>query len=387
MTDTAPAATDVRYEQVDLHIGGVALRIAAVGRNGDLAPVVFLHGFGSTKEDYLDIACQHAFAGRPFLAYDAPGCGETSCEDLSRISIPFLVKTAQAMLDHSGIRRFHLVGHSMGGLTALMLAHQEPDRVLSFTDIEGNLAPEDCFLSRQILTHPSDDDHGFLDDFVQRARRSCSSSSALFAVSLRDKVRPGAVRGIFRSMVDLSDHDDLMPKFLALPCPRMFMYGEEKLHAVVPGEAGRKRCGARGDPAQRALADVRQPGRDVGPDCRVHPPRPGALISIAPTSASGIRPKRRPLAPRLSWPICLAGAAECSADIRAIARGPGSNPVAPPGGLHVQWGILTVVSSFPLEPGRSLLRAYPVSSVIPSAIFRVSGQRFPRLRQLAAAVP
>ena len=70
MTDTAPAATDVRYEQVDLHIGGVALRTAAVGRNGDLAPVVFLHGFGSTKEDYLDIACQHAFAGRPFLAYE-----------------------------------------------------------------------------------------------------------------------------------------------------------------------------------------------------------------------------------------------------------------------------------------------------------------------------
>ena len=28
-------------------------------------------------------------------------------------------------------------------------------------------------------------------------------------------------------MVDLSDHGDLMPKFLALPCPRMFMYGEE----------------------------------------------------------------------------------------------------------------------------------------------------------------
>ena len=155
MTDTAPAATDVRYEQVDLRIGGVGLTVAAAGRDGDLAPVVFLHGFGSTKEDYLDIACQRAFTGRPFLAYDAPGCGETRCEDLPGISIPFLVKTAQAVLDHAGIRRFHLVGHSMGGLTALMLAHQEPDRVLSFTDIEGNLAPEDCFLSRQILTRPA----------------------------------------------------------------------------------------------------------------------------------------------------------------------------------------------------------------------------------------
>ena len=226
MTDTARAATDVRYEQADLRIGGVGLKIATAGRNGDLAPVVFLHGFGSTKEDYLDIACQHAFTGRPFLAYDAPGCGETRCEDLPGISIPFLVKTAQAVLDRAGILRFHLVGHSMGGLTALMLAHQEPDRVLSFTDIEGNLAPEDCFLSRQILTHPRDDD-GFLDDVAERARRSCSSSSALFAASLRHKVRPGAVRGIFQSMVDLSDHGDLMPKFLTLPCPRMFMYGEE----------------------------------------------------------------------------------------------------------------------------------------------------------------
>jgi pimeloyl-ACP methyl ester carboxylesterase len=108
-----------------------------------------------------------------------------------------------------------------------MLAHQEPDRVLSFTDIEGNLAPEDCFLSRQILTRPSDDDGGFLDDVAERARRSCSSSSALFAASLRHKVRPGAVRGIFQSMVDLSDRGDLMPTFLALPCPRLFMYGEE----------------------------------------------------------------------------------------------------------------------------------------------------------------
>lgn len=144
---TGQTASDVTYEEVDLRVSGVGLKVATAGRDGGLAPVVFLHGFGSTKEDYLDIACQRAFTGRPFLAYDAPGCGETCCEDLPGISIPFLVKTAQALLDHASIRRFHLVGHSMGGLTALMLAHQEPDRVLSFTDIEGNLAPEDCFLA------------------------------------------------------------------------------------------------------------------------------------------------------------------------------------------------------------------------------------------------
>ncbi|SFP63529.1 alpha/beta fold hydrolase [Pseudomonas borbori] len=212
---------------VPLNVDGVDLTVAALHRGGDQAPIVFLHGFGSTKEDYADIVRYAAFNGHPFLAYDAPGCGETSCSDLARIGIPFLLKTALAMLEHFGIRRFHLVGHSMGGLTALMLAHQHPERVLSFVDIEGNIAPEDCFLSRQIHDYAREDARRFFADFIERTRHAPAYASALYAASLRHKVRAGAVRGIFESMVALSDHGELMDKFLALPCPRMFMYGEQ----------------------------------------------------------------------------------------------------------------------------------------------------------------
>jgi pimeloyl-ACP methyl ester carboxylesterase len=68
------AAPEVTYGQPDLRVDGVGLEVATAGRGGGLAPVVFLHGFGSTKEDYLDIASQRAFTGHPFLAYDAVGC-------------------------------------------------------------------------------------------------------------------------------------------------------------------------------------------------------------------------------------------------------------------------------------------------------------------------
>jgi pimeloyl-ACP methyl ester carboxylesterase len=145
---------------------------------------------GSTQEDHLDVAHHPAFAGRPFLAYDARGCGETRCDDLSKISIGFVVEAARAVLSNAGIERFHLVGHSMGGLTASLLGHQEPGRVLSFVDSEGNLAPEDCFLSRQIATHRADDPEGFLGDLVDRTRRSPFRSSALYAAGLPHKVRP-----------------------------------------------------------------------------------------------------------------------------------------------------------------------------------------------------
>lgn len=222
-----PTAPEVGVERLSLQVQGVVADIACMHRLGDEPPIVLLHGFGSTKEDYADIRLQSAFEGRSFLAYDAPGCGATRCADLSRVSIPFLVTTAQAVLEHFGIREFHLVGHSMGGLTALMLAHEQPQRVLSFVDIEGNLAPEDCFLSRQVIDHPADSADAFFESFIERTWRLPHFSSPLYAASLRHKVRPEAVRGIFESMVELSDRGELLTKFLALPFPRMFMYGQQ----------------------------------------------------------------------------------------------------------------------------------------------------------------
>ncbi|MCI3208721.1 MULTISPECIES: alpha/beta hydrolase [Pandoraea] len=227
--NTHDVATSNAFETstVSLRIDGVPVNVSAIHRQGTRPPVVMLHGFGSTKEDYADIALHRGFDARPFLAYDAPGCGRTDCADLSRLSIPFLVETALAMLDHMRIERFHLVGHSMGGLTSLMLAHAMPERVLSFANIEGNIAPEDCFLSRQIVDYPDDEPERFFDAFIERAHRAPAYASALYAASLRHKVRAEAVGGIFRSMVDLSDHGDLMDKFLSLPCPTMFMYGSQ----------------------------------------------------------------------------------------------------------------------------------------------------------------
>lgn len=212
---------------ISLEVQGVEFDIAAIHRPGGLEPIVFLHGFGSTKEDYADITRHALFDGHGFLAYDAPGCGETRCADLSKVSIPFLVETALAVLDALGFERFHLVGHSMGGLTALMLAHRHPQRVISFVDIEGNIAPEDCFLSRQIVDHPRPDAEAFFDDFIERTRQAPAYASALYASSLRHKVRAAAVPGIFGSMVELSDRGGLMDKFLGLPMPKMFMYGQQ----------------------------------------------------------------------------------------------------------------------------------------------------------------
>ena len=215
------------YATISLQVQGVNLELSTIHKRSHDPPILFLHGFGSCKEDLADVTVHPALQHYGYLAYDAPGCGHSQSDNLSATDIPFLVATAEAVISHFNISRFHLMGHSMGGLTALLLAHRHSDRILSFVNIKGNLAPEDCFLSRQIFLFPSDNPEVFLDAFITRTCSVKSYGNSLYASTLRARVRANAVRPIFESMVRLSDEEDLLRWMLNLPCPKMFMFGEE----------------------------------------------------------------------------------------------------------------------------------------------------------------
>lgn len=221
---------DLSFETITLQVAGHRVEIALQRRAGRGIPILHLHGFGSTKEDYADLALRAAFEGRDLIAYDAPGCGASVLDDPRVLSIPFLVEVAEAVCHALGLTRVHLTGHSMGGLTGLLFALEHPGRVASFLNIEGNLAPEDCFLSRQIVTHGDADDTTFLSAFIGRVKERRESGSALYAAALPAKLRASTPRPIFTSMVALSDTYPLIDQFIALPRPRAFVHGAENRH-------------------------------------------------------------------------------------------------------------------------------------------------------------
>ena len=220
----------MKADTLELTVKGLSVSLAYLRRNGSQPPLVCLHGFGSTKEDYADLSMRADFADRDLIFWDAPGCGASAINDPDAPAIPFLVSVVEAACAALELDRFHLSGHSMGGLTALLFAHANPDRVLSFIDIEGNLAPEDCFLSRQIVEHPADTPEDFLEGFIERVKGRAEYGSALYAAALPLKVRPTTFKPVFSSMVDLSDNMDLLGIMAALPFPRLFIHGEQNRH-------------------------------------------------------------------------------------------------------------------------------------------------------------
>ena len=200
--------------------------LATLYREGTRPAIVFLHGFGSTKEDYSEAFRLPAFEDHELLAFDFPGCG-ASPKPSTALSIEALVEITIGLVGHLEIERFCLVGHSMGGLVALLLASSFPERVASFSNIEGNLAEEDCFFSRQVREHPTDDPEQFLHDLAQRVKAVDLAGFPLCGAGLVGKIDATAAIQLLNSIFDQTEKGDLLEMFLRLPMPKQFVYGEE----------------------------------------------------------------------------------------------------------------------------------------------------------------
>ena len=240
MTNSSDADSFQRLS-IEQVVDGLRVCVATMILEGTGTPVVFLHGFGSTKEDYADVALHRLFRGRTIIAYDAPGFGESDCANPAVLSVPLLCRIAEAVTGSLGLQRYHLVGHSMGGLTGLLLARRMPGTVASFINIEGNLAPPDCFISRYACSDGHREPANLLAGLIEHVRRLPGASNALYAVGLSHKVRTRAIAPILRSIVELTDNEDLLGQFIDLPGPKAFIYGSQ--NRALPYLSALRRCG------------------------------------------------------------------------------------------------------------------------------------------------
>jgi len=104
--------------------------------------VLLIHGIGSSSQTWLDIPERLAAHGLRVVAVDLPGHGESSC-DRGDYSLGSLASSLRDLLDHLGIDRVHLVGHSLGGGVSMQFNYQFPDRVASMVlESSGGLGEE-----------------------------------------------------------------------------------------------------------------------------------------------------------------------------------------------------------------------------------------------------
>ncbi len=104
-------------------------------------PVLALHGNGGSHATFTAVIDRLVTAGRGVIAFDGRAQGRSTRGSLP-LTYELFTRDALCVLDALSVECAHVVGHSDGGIEALLLARDYPERVCSLVAGGANLTPE-----------------------------------------------------------------------------------------------------------------------------------------------------------------------------------------------------------------------------------------------------
>ncbi|MGL4287197.1 MAG: alpha/beta fold hydrolase [Phreatobacter sp.] len=172
----------------------------------------------------------------------------------ARPNVPYslhdMADDAAGLLDALDIERAHVIGRSMGGMIAQLMASEHPDRVLSLTSImssTGNpglppAASEAVAALTRRAPDPSGDEEGFLAHAIGLARVIASpgypfDETAQRAQALAELRRASNPAGFGRQIAAIAATGDRRARLNTITVPTLVVHGAAD--KLVPAAAGR----------------------------------------------------------------------------------------------------------------------------------------------------
>jgi pimeloyl-ACP methyl ester carboxylesterase len=109
-----------------IELDGTPVNYVDIGE-GELEPIVFVHGLGGQWQNFLE-NIPRAAQERRVIALDLPGFGRTPMPS-ERITIPGYGRCVDSLCEKLSLGRVDMVGNSMGGYVAAEVAIQFPERI------------------------------------------------------------------------------------------------------------------------------------------------------------------------------------------------------------------------------------------------------------------
>ncbi|MCA6075107.1 proline iminopeptidase-family hydrolase [Fulvivirga sedimenti] len=122
-----------------------------VSGSGDAVPLVLLHGGPGVGSIYLK-PFEDLSSDRPVIRYDQLGCGKSDyISDTTLFTVDRFVGELEALRNHLGISKWHIMGHSWGTMLAAAYYEAHQDAVASLTFASPCLVSQDWMSSTREL--------------------------------------------------------------------------------------------------------------------------------------------------------------------------------------------------------------------------------------------
>lgn len=194
-----------------------------VRRLGGGPEIVWLHGLGEQSASFDAITA--LLPGYTHVLPDLPGYGRSPWPALPLPAGDSLAALADHLVAWLAARRPSLVGHSMGGVLATLIA--ERIDVAAIVNIDGNLSRGDCTLSAQAAAYPLAEfvDHGFAAIRASVYERGVTELALRGYFAALTLACPEILHRHAVDLVALSAGETLAPRLAAVRAPVRFVAG------------------------------------------------------------------------------------------------------------------------------------------------------------------
>ena len=195
---------------------------------GDGEAIVLVHGFMESSAIWEAFGTELA---RNFLciAPDLPGHGQSG--NLSEVhTMTMMADCLKAILDHEGIQRCILVGHSMGGYVSLDFSAHYTSRVAGLVLFHSSALPdsEEARRNRErTIEVVRQNHHGFIAQFIPSLFAEFNAEPLQTEIeTLMNQARAMAPESIIAAQAGMKERPGYLELLTTLTCPVLFIGGK-----------------------------------------------------------------------------------------------------------------------------------------------------------------
>jgi pimeloyl-ACP methyl ester carboxylesterase len=219
--------SNLEKKTITVSLNGHKLNVSVLMAKRQAQWIVALHGIQSNKALYEPLFNQSFASNFSLLAIDFIGFGDSDKPEEFSYSVEDQAKIVRQVLDQLGVKQMHLIGHSLGGMVGTLLLPDLGEKILSFSNLEGNLVGADCGASKDTVQFSIEEFES--NEYAQLQQRVAESfePSAPFRSKWLQAIPAKVFYKTSVSIVEWSNSEKLRTIFNTSNVKRLFLYGSK----------------------------------------------------------------------------------------------------------------------------------------------------------------